>query len=58
MPITKLRKFLDQNKVKYTIISHSEAYSAQEVAAVVAFLASDEAAYVSGQIIGVNGAMV
>ena len=33
MPITKLRKFLDQNKVKYTIISHSEAYSAQEVAA-------------------------
>jgi 3-oxoacyl-[acyl-carrier protein] reductase len=29
-----------------------------EVAAVVAFLASDEAAYVSGQVIGVNGAMV
>ncbi len=29
----------------------------QEVAALVAFLASDEASYLSGQIIGVNGAM-
>ncbi len=29
----------------------------QEVAAVVAFLASEEAGYVSGQVIGVNGAM-
>ncbi|HEX9802086.1 MAG TPA: SDR family oxidoreductase, partial [Gammaproteobacteria bacterium] len=29
----------------------------EEVAAVVAFLASDEAGYVSAQVIGVNGAM-
>jgi len=29
-----------------------------EVAAVATFLASDAASYVSGQIIGVNGAMV
>jgi 3-oxoacyl-[acyl-carrier protein] reductase len=33
------------------------AGSPEEVAAVVAFLASEEAGYVSGQVIGVNGAM-
>lgn len=33
------------------------AGSPEDVAAVVAFLASDEAGYVSGQVIGVNGAM-
>jgi len=33
MPIAKLKDFLDQNKIKYTVINHSEAYTAQEVAA-------------------------
>ncbi|UCC79115.1 MAG: YbaK/EbsC family protein [Candidatus Zixiibacteriota bacterium] len=33
MPVKKLKDFLDQNKVRYTIISHSEAYTAQEIAA-------------------------
>ena len=33
------------------------AGTVQEVAAVIAFLASEEAGYVSGQVIGVNGAM-
>ena len=32
MPIKKLKKFLDKNKVKYTILKHSAAYTAQEVA--------------------------
>lgn len=32
MPIQKLRKFLDGHNVKYTVISHSTAYTAQEVA--------------------------
>jgi Ala-tRNA(Pro) deacylase len=32
MPLTKLKKFLDENDVKYTTISHSRAYTAQQVA--------------------------
>jgi len=32
MPIRKLRKFLDSHSVKYTVISHSTAYTAQEIA--------------------------
>ena len=32
--------------------------TASEVAALVAFLASDEAAYITGQIVSINGAMV
>jgi Ala-tRNA(Pro) deacylase len=33
MPLTKLKKYLDGNKIKYIIISHSSAYTAQEIAA-------------------------
>lgn len=34
MPIcSKLRNFLDENRVRYVIITHSRAYTAQEVAA-------------------------
>ncbi|HUO26596.1 MAG TPA: YbaK/EbsC family protein [Candidatus Aquilonibacter sp.] len=33
MPLSKLREFLDQNNVKYLVISHSVAYTAQGVAA-------------------------
>jgi len=33
MPIKKLREFLDENKIKYIVISHSLAYTAMEVAA-------------------------
>jgi Ala-tRNA(Pro) deacylase len=33
MPVKKLREFLDENKVKYVVISHSTAYTAQEIAA-------------------------
>ena len=33
MPISaKLREYLDDNNIKYVIISHSRAYTAQEVA--------------------------
>jgi len=32
MPIKKVRKFLDENGVKYVIISHSPTYTAQEIA--------------------------
>ncbi len=32
MPIKKLKKFLDNNKVKYTVLKHSPAYTAQEIA--------------------------
>jgi len=34
MPLSKLRAFLDQNQIKYLVISHSVAYTAQGIAAV------------------------
>ena len=34
MPIKRLREFLDDNDVKYVSISHSQAFTAQEIAAV------------------------
>jgi Ala-tRNA(Pro) deacylase len=33
MPVDKLKRYLDENGVKYVVISHSRAYTAQEVAA-------------------------
>jgi Ala-tRNA(Pro) deacylase len=33
MPVRKLREFLDSHNVKYHSISHSETYTAQEIAA-------------------------
>jgi Ala-tRNA(Pro) deacylase len=33
MPVKKLKKFLDENHIKYVTISHSKAYTAQEIAA-------------------------
>ena len=35
MATRRIKEFLDGNKVKYTMVSHSPAYSAQEVAASV-----------------------
>jgi len=32
MPIRKLKKFLDEHEIKYVTISHSPAYTAQEIA--------------------------
>lgn len=32
MPVSKLKAFLDENKVKYVTIRHSNAYTAQEIA--------------------------
>lgn len=40
MPIQKLRQYLDQNNVRYVVISHSKAYTAQGVA---------ESAHLSGK---------
>jgi Ala-tRNA(Pro) deacylase len=33
MPVKKLKEFLDANKIKYVSISHSPAYTAQQIAA-------------------------
>ncbi len=35
MPLTKLREFLDSHNVKYMVVSHSVAYTAQGIAALV-----------------------
>ncbi|NOT85928.1 MAG: 3-oxoacyl-ACP reductase FabG [Methylococcaceae bacterium] len=46
----------DQDLIK-KIVPMQRAGTVDEVAALTAFLCSDEAAYISGQIIGINGAM-
>ena len=33
MPVRKLKEFLDSNNIKYVTISHSPAYTAQQIAA-------------------------
>jgi len=33
MPVERLKKFLDEEHVKYVVISHSQAFTAQEIAA-------------------------
>ena len=33
MPLSMLREFLDRNGIRYTVISHSVAYTAQGIAA-------------------------
>jgi len=33
MPVSKLIEFLNSNEIKYVIISHSKAYTSQEIAA-------------------------
>jgi len=40
MPVKKLKEFLDSNKIKYTAMTHSPAFTSQEIAA---------AAHVSGK---------
>ncbi|MGH8174388.1 MAG: 3-oxoacyl-ACP reductase FabG [Rhodanobacteraceae bacterium] len=49
-------QLFDEAQIK-AIVPAARAGTAAEVAAVVAFLCSDGAAYVNGQVIGVNGAM-
>jgi len=34
MPSKKLKAYLDENKIKYIVIQHSSAYTAQEIAAI------------------------
>ncbi len=33
MPVEKLKRFLDDNNIRYVVIRHSPAYTAQEIAA-------------------------
>jgi len=46
----------DKNTIKQ-LVPMQRAGKSEEVAALVAFLASDDASYISGQVIGINGAM-
>ncbi len=47
----------DQKKTMTNVISLGRAGKASDVADAVAFLASDKAAYISGQVLGVDGGM-
>jgi len=53
-PMTE--KSFDPGRIK-TLVPMQRVGSPDEVAALVAFLASEEAAYISGQVISINGAM-
>lgn len=46
-----------EEKAVKAMVPMKRAGKAEEVAALVAFLASEEAGYISGQVIGINGAM-
>lgn len=47
----------DESQIE-ALVPMKRAGRAEEVAALVAFLVSEESAYISGQIIGINGAMI
>src|ERR1700687_4393766 len=53
MPLSKLRKFLDSHHIKYLIISHSLAYTAQGIAALTHVSGKKLAKTVSVKIDGV-----
>ena len=55
MVLKKLREYLDSNHIKYVVLSHSLAYSAQEVAALVHIPGKEMAKTV---LVNVNGKMV
>ncbi len=50
-------KLFDEARIK-DLVPMKRAGTPDEVAALIGFLASEEAGYISGQIIGINGAMV
>jgi Ala-tRNA(Pro) deacylase len=54
MPAQKIKEFLDSNKVKYTSISHSSAYTTMEIAAMAHIPGKDLAKTV---MIKINGHM-
>lgn len=55
MPAKQLKKFLDSHKVKYVTMTHSTAYTAQEIASLVHIRGEDFAKTV---IVRIDGAMV
>lgn len=55
MPVKKLREYLDKHRVKYVTVSHSPAYTAQEIAAAAHVKGKDLAKTV---MIKVDGEMV
>jgi Ala-tRNA(Pro) deacylase len=53
MAVQKLREFLDSQKVKYIVVSHSPAYTAQEIAALTHISGKDLAKTVIVKVDGV-----
>ena len=41
MPAKEVKKFLDDNKIKYVSVKHSQAYSTEEIAAMTAVRAEE-----------------
>jgi len=58
MPLNKVRSFLDQHHIKYVVISHSKAYTAQGIAAVAHIKGQELAKTVIVKLDGVLGMAV
>jgi Ala-tRNA(Pro) deacylase len=58
MPLNKVRAFLDQHHIKYVVISHSKAYTAQGIAAVAHIKGQELAKTVIVKLDGVLGMAV
>ena len=55
MPVKRLKEFLDSHNVKYVIVAHSTAYTAQEIASLAQIRGKE---FAKAVIVRIDGVMV